>query len=345
MRSHDVTATAAAEADLVAEPSHVSSKVRYSFIWKFSGNDDRHLDALRSYLKSVRKHRKDFELIAVSDGSSADSIGQIVEFLREQKINSKVLGFHRFVGESSAISAALKESVGNIVVVLPSYLQIDPACVEDLLRTIEDENYDYVATWRHPRVDHGMAPKTSRLFNWATQRITGVKLNDLNSGLRAMKRQVVDDVPIYGDLFRSLPILAAIQGFRVGEVRARHIEERVRRGDYSIGIYVRRILDILTLFFLTKFTRKPLRFFGLVGSGTLLLGVAICATLSLQKLFGSEALSGRPLLILGTLLVALGIQLFSIGLLGELIIFIHAREIHDYKVERVFDNDPSTSET
>ena len=339
MRSHDA---AAVEADLVEEPRQAPPRIRYSFVWKFSESDDQHLDVLGRYLEPIQKYCEDFELIAVSDGSSGDSIGQVVEFLREKKVNSKVLGFHRFVGESSAVSAGFKESAGDIIVVLPSYLQIDPGCVEDVLRAIESENYDYVATWRHPRVDHGIGPNMSRLFNWLTQRITGVKLNDLNSGLRAMRRQIVDDVPVYGELFRFLPVLAAMQGFRLGEVRARHLEERVRRGDYSLGIYARRILDILTLFFLTKFTRKPLRFFGLVGSGTLLLGVGICGTLSLQKIFWSGALAGRPLLILGTLLIALGIQLFSIGLLGELIIFIHARDIHDYKVERVFDSKTPT---
>jgi hypothetical protein len=187
-------------------------------------------------------------------------------------------------------------------------------------------------------VDSRRATKFSELFNSLTRRLTGIKLHDVNSGLRAMKRQVIEEVQVYGDLARFLPVLAVMQGFRVGEVKVRHLEERVEKGDYRLGIILRRLLDMLTLFFLLKFTRKPLRFFGLIGSATLASGLVLSLILVVQRVLGTM-LSDRPLFLVGMLLIVLGVQLFSIGLIGELLIFIHARDIREYKVDAVYEFD------
>ena len=149
-----------------------------------------------------------------------------------------------------------------------------------------------------------------------------------------MKREVAESVPIYGDLARFLPILAAMQGYRISEVKTQHLEERTGRGDYRLRVYIRRILDLLTLFFLLDFTRKPLRFFGLPGSFTLMLGTVTLVTVTIQKLMGT-GLADRPALVFGAILVVLGIQLFSLGLLGELIIFTHGRKMRDNHVETI----------
>jgi hypothetical protein len=177
------------------------------------------------------------------------------------------------------------------------------------------------------------------VFNRITRWLMGVSLQDLNSGLRVLRRELAEDVPIYGDLYRFWPLLAARQGYRVTEVETDHLQERVQKGDYRFGVYLRRALDLLTLFFLMKFTRKPLRFFGLLGSATLFLGSLVTGVLVIERLLGWTSLADRPALIFGVLLIVLGIQLFSLGLLGELIIFTYGNKLRDYRVETIYEAD------
>jgi hypothetical protein len=145
-----------------------------------------------------------------------------------------------------------------------------------------------------------------------------------------MRREITRDVPLYSELDRFLPILAEMQGYRVSEIKVRHLAERVKPGDGGLGVYFRRILDMMTLFFLFKFTRKPLRFFGLLGGATVVTGGII----AVQRLLGTPA-ADRPALLLAVLLTVLGVQLFSLGLLGELIIFVHGSKLGTRHVEKV----------
>ncbi len=315
----------------------VTEAPRLSFVWIFSEPDDDLVQVLEAYVEAIGRISENAELIIVNNGVRNCPAGELIQVLERSGSRSKILTLYRNTGESAALSAAFREVRGDIVTILPPYLQTDPEDIRRLLREIEEGGLDYVASWRHPRIDSRGAGRLSRIFNWLTRKSTGIRLHDINSGLRAMRRQVIEEVQVYGDLFRFLPVLAAMQGFRIGEVKTRHLQEKVRKGDYRPGIYLRRLLDLLTLFFLLKFTRKPLRFFGLIGSGTLLAGTALCTLLIVQRLLG-RMLGDRPIFIIGVLLIVLGIQLFSIGLIGELIIFIHAREIAEYRVEKVYES-------
>lgn len=235
------------------------------------------------------------------------------------------------------MTVGFRHSQGDVVVILPPYRQIDESEFARLTKAIREGTLDYIASWRHPRVGSRTDGALSRMFNAIACDFTDVHLHDVNSSLRAMKRQVLEEVPFHGDLHRFLPMLAAMQGFRVGELPVRHVSERVRKGDYHIGIMVRRFLDLLSLFFLVKFTRKPLRFFGLIGTAVFGAGAIVLLYLLIERLLGVP-LSDRPLLVLGAILFVLGAQLFSIGLLGELIIFTYGRETPEYAVERVYDS-------
>ena len=164
--------------------------------------------------------------------------------------------------------------------------------------------------------------------------MTGIEAHDLGCGVIAMKKEVALSLDVYGDLFRFIPLLAYQQGYRIGEIKVPHIKRRKKSGFYGIGVYSRRLLDILTLFFLVKFTKKPLRFFGLIGFGIFGAGTAINMGLTIQRTMG-KALADRPMLILGVLLMVLGIQLFSIGLIGEIIIFTHAQKVKEYKIDEI----------
>jgi hypothetical protein len=204
-----------------------------------------------------------------------------------------------------------------------------------MLQEVE-KGADYVATWRTPRVDSKWGSGSSHLFNSMVRGLTGVPLHDLNSGLRVLRRRLAKAVPVYGDLHRFWPVLAARKGFRVVEVPVQHLEERRGPGPLGVGAYARRALDLLTLFFLVKFTEKPLRFFGLFGAGALAAGGLLGGVLCVQRYFG-RALSDRPMLIFAVLLIVLGIQLFALGLLGELIIFTRGKRLREYQVEKVFE--------
>ena len=254
----------------------------------------------------------------------------------KRKLSAQVLCLHRAADESTALSQGFQAGSGDIFTVVPPYLQIDPADIAPMVGRVASGEYDCMASWREPRIDSKGDAWKSRMFNSLTRWATGSTVHDLNSSLRVMRRCVVEDVQVYGDLYRFVPILAARKGYRVGEQKVRHIEERVKKGDYHLGVYVRRLLDLMSLLFLTKFTSKPLRFFGLVGSTVLALGALITATVIVQW-FGGRALSDRPMLVFGVVMVVLGLQLFSIGLLGELIIFTHARDLKEYNVERVYE--------
>ncbi len=167
--------------------------------------------------------------------------------------------------------------------------------------------------------------------------LTGVKYHDISCGLRLMKREVAQKIHLYGDLHRFLPLLAYERGFKVTEIQVKQSRHDAKRRVFRPGVYLRRLLDILTLFFLFKFTKKPLRFFGLVGSALSVAGAAIMGYLGLYRLLGFGAIAGRPLVILGVLLMVLGVQLFSIGLLGEIIIFTHARKVKDYSIGKILE--------
>ncbi len=211
--------------------------------------------------------------------------------------------------------------------------------LQEVLKLLEelDKGFDFVAGWRYPRVDPLLNRMQSSAFNFLARRFTRAKFHDLNCKVRAMRRRVPDEIEIYGDLFRFLPILAERRGFRIAEVQLEHQQELGKVGFFGFGAYIRRILDLTTMFFLIKFTKKPLRFFGLVGFAFILVGVLICLYLTYEKLFAGQGLSGRPMLVLGVMMIVLGMQTISIGLIGEMIIFTHAKGMKEYQIDQILE--------
>jgi len=275
-----------------------------------------------------------YEFIFIDDGIGEKSF-QILKHIQEQHANVKVIKFNQTFGEAVALSVGFEKARGEIIITLASFMQTDPQDIHKLLHEIE-VGYDLVIGWRYHRVDPVLNRWQSIAFNWITRRLTKVPLHDLNCSLRVLRRKVVEAIPVYGDQFRFLPILANRQGFRVKEVRVRHMEEMGETGIYGLGSYVRRMIDIFTLFFLVKFTKKPLRFFGLIGSALFGVGLSINLYLTVIRLMGN-AIGDRPLLLLGVLLMVLGIQTFAIGLVGEIIIFTHAKKIKEYNIEQFLE--------
>ncbi len=234
------------------------------------------------------------------------------------------------IGEAAMISAALPRTRGEVIVTLPAYPRIRPDGLVDLVQRV-DEGAD-LASARRIASDRSLLNRLqNRLFHLLLR--VGIKsdLRDVASGVRAMRRQVLEEIPLYGDFFRFLPVLAEREGFEVQEIPLPQHPEDARTRLYSPGVYLRRLIDLLGLFFVLRFTRKPLRFFGLIGAAISGVGAVILLVLFVQRL-GGEGIADRPMLLLGVLLFVLGVQALGIGLVGEIIVHLSASEGRQYRV-------------
>lgn len=294
-------------------------------------NPDIDVDRLvQGYRKPFEDEGMDFELVFVLDGVR----GALARELDEMQNHHPIKVVHlqgSGLGESIALSAGVARARGELILNAPPYIQCEP---DDLIKVVQalQSGADFVTTWRHPRVDPWLNRLQSRVFNWCLRILMGIRFHDLNSGLRGMRRQVVQDVSVYGEMYRFLPVLAERQGFNVVEVKVRHREEKGRQGFYGVGVYLRRILDILTITFLARFRQKPLRFFGMLGFLSILVGMAMVAEPLYDRWYG-ESLQDRPIFVLGIIALAFGVQLIGFGLVAEIIIFTQSGSIRDYKLE------------
>jgi len=299
-------------------------------------------EILEQYGREFDRRGMDYEFVFVLDGAS-DKLFEDLGRRRPPNRSVRLISFNQPFGESIALAAGFKIARGRIVLSLPAYIQTDPKDVHHVLDAIVERDADVVTCWRRPRVDPLLHRMQSALFNFVMRLLTGVHVHDLNCLQRALRRRVFEDVNIQGDMYRFLPVLAHRAGYAVTEVVVRHVREKERHGVLGFGVYLRRLLDISALLFLTRFTRKPLRFFGLAGGMIFLVGLAVCLYLLVEFLLGEGSqdtrLKNRATLILGVLLLVLGIQTFFIGLVAEIIIFVQGRNLKDYRVGRIVEGE------
>lgn len=249
----------------------------------------------------------------------------------------RTMAFQHGFGESACLSAAVEVARGRVIITSPQYMQVDPVSVGPMLAAIE-AGADMVSPYRSPRVDPVLNRLQSSMFNWVIRRIVGGgEFHDLNCYFRAMRRELLAEISIYGDMYRFLPVIAHRQGFRVVEVPVRHLKEWGRPGFFGLGVYIRRFLDVLGVMFLTRFTHRPLRFFGSIGFLLLIPGAVILAGLLVQKIVTNAGLYQRPLLPIGVMFVMLGVQIIGFGLVGEIIIYTQARNLRGYRIERIYE--------
>jgi len=292
------------------------------------------IEALGSELDRLGKS---WECIAVFDGCRGPAWEAAERMGKEDPERVKAIAFQQAFGASACLTTGLQESRGRIILTSPQYVQVDPREVGTLLERL-DEGADFAAPWRHPRVDPLLNRIQSAAFNLVMRRIIKAPFHDLNCYFRAIRREVLEEMAIYGDMYRFLPLIAYRQGFRVEEVQVRHLQEWGGLGFFGVAVYVRRFLDVIGLFFLTHFTLKPLRFFGTLGSIFAASGGLILAVLFLQWLFRDDGpIYSRSLFQVGLLLFVLGVQVIGFGLVGEIIIYTQARKLREYRVERIYD--------
>jgi glycosyltransferase involved in cell wall biosynthesis len=245
-------------------------------------------------------------------------------------------------GESVALTVGVEQARGEILVTLASYFQIEPSGLEAAIQEIES-GADLVVGCRSPRIDSWFNRLQSRVFHSIVNLMTGTRFRDISSGFRVMRRAVPAELPVYGGIHRFFPVLAQRRGFDVREVEIPQRQEDAPTRYYGIGVYLKRLLDVLTVFFLLKFTHRPLRFFGVVSLLLVVPGMAITAFLGVYRLLGLGPIAQRPLLLLGVLMIVLGIQLLSIGLIGEMIVFSHARQLREYRIAEIIGHSSAES--
>jgi glycosyltransferase involved in cell wall biosynthesis len=286
------------------------------------------------YKRALEASDHPYEFTYVLDGDFPEVLDHL-KHLQEKGEPIRVIRLARWFGEATALTAGFQNSRGDIILTLPAYYQVEPAELAKVLSEINKQ--DMVVARRNPRIDSRFNRLQTVLFNWTLRVLTGGSLHDLGCGVRAFKRQVAVNIPVYGDQHRFLPVLASRQGYRIKEIDVAQSSKDKFRRIYKLGVYPRRLLDMLTVFFLVKFTKKPLRFFGLIGAATFGLGGLVTLYLIIQRLFLGVALAERPALLLSSLLIVLGVQIFALGLIGELIIFTHAKGIKEYTIEEIIN--------
>lgn len=263
-----------------------------------------------------------YEIVLVDDGSD-DGTFEVLEALARSHSGVRVVKLRRNFGKSAALTHGFAVARGEVVVTMDGDRQDDPAEALKLIARLDD-GYDLVSGWKQSRQDPVSKTLPSRLFNWTVRRATGLTLHDFNCGLKVYRREVLDAISIYGELHRYIPVVAAQQGFRVTEEPVAHRRRAAGRSKYGWQRYMRGYLDLLTVLFLGRYHSRPQHLFGGLGTLMILGGFAILVYMTVLKILG-EGIGDRPLLLLGVLLVIVGIQLLSVGLLGELIVNSRAR--------------------
>jgi hypothetical protein len=275
-----------------------------------------------------------YEVLYLIGAAAPKLVEQAQGFAARDPARVQLLRFAPAVGRAGMLSAGIARSQGEVLVTLPGRFEVDLAAIGRLHAAVREGND--MAFAARERGGTGVAARVqSELFNKLVSLASGRKFNDIASETRAFSRQVAEETPLYGDFYRYLPLLAERLGFRVAELPAPQHPQAHAPTVHAPHLYLWRAIDVLSIFFISRFTRHPLRLFGGVGSVFFAFGLLILAVAAIQRFTGTP-LADRPVLVLGTLLVGLGVQTFTIGLLGELILFFHARSLRDYRVGAVY---------
>lgn len=281
------------------------------------------------YARALREAGYTFEVIITAEPFYRSLLEPLEAAAREGE-PVRIVGPARTVGETALLRLGIQKSRGRIIVTVPAYRQVTPEAATQLIAAVKN-GADLAVAWRWPRRDAWINRFQNRVLHLVTGRLANNRLHDVACGLRAARGDALREIPLYGDFARFLPLIALHRGYRVVEVPVAQHANDLRGRVYRPGVYLRRLVDLLGLFFLLRFTEKPLRFFGLIGSLLALPGIAITATLGIVRLAG-RPIGHRPLLLLGVLLITLGIQSIALGLIGEMIVHFSINGRRTYRL-------------
>ena len=281
---------------------------------------------------------KDYEVILIDDGSTDGTFNELVK-IHEQNSNYKIVKFRKNFGQTPAMSAGFDYANGEIIITLDADLQNDPQDIPLLIEKM-NEGYDIVSGWRVNRQDKAVSRKLpSKIANWLIAKLTGVRIHDYGCTLKAYSRDVVKNIELYGEMHRYIPAVASWMGISVAEVPVHHHSRKFGKSKYGISRTIRVILDIIILKYLLTYSQKPIQIFGLIGLFTGAVGGIITLYLIVMRLFFNEALSSRPLFTLSIFMIFIGVQLITMGILGELLMrtYHEASGKPTYAIKQILD--------
>ncbi|HOH74900.1 MAG: glycosyltransferase family 2 protein [Paludibacteraceae bacterium] len=304
-------------------------------------NEEESISELFSWIKRVMDdHGFSYEVIFISDGST-DKSWQVIEQLGKENVAVRGIKFRRNYGKSPALYCGFKESQGDVVITMDADLQDSPEEIPALYQMIMKDRYDLVSGWKKKRFDPVFTKNLpSKLFNATARKISGIKLHDFNCGLKAYKNEVVKNIEVYGEMHRYIPFLAKNAGYtRIGEKVVSHQARKYGNSKFGFARFINGYLDLLSLWFISRFGVKPMHFFGVAGSIMFLLGLLSVVAVGANKLFAiiqgvrAPLVTDSPYFYLAMLAMVLGTQFFVTGFLGELI-SRNAAERNNYHIER-----------
>jgi glycosyltransferase involved in cell wall biosynthesis len=286
-------------------------------------NEAESLPELEAWIRRVMDENGfSYEIVFVDDGST-DNSWAVIQQLSEANPNVKALRFRRNYGKSPALNEGFKVVGGDVVITMDADLQDSPDEIPGLYKMIKEEGYDLVSGWKKVRYDSKLMKNIpSKFFNWTTRRMSGIKLHDFNCGLKAYRNEVVKNIQVYGEMHRYIPVIAKMNGFgHIGEKVVQHQKRKFGKSKFGLSRFIRGYLDLITINFISKFSNRPMHFFGVLGSLSFLAGFIISVYLVCTKYFGHVyvSMTRRPLFYLGILAMIVGVQLFSTGFLAEMI--------------------------
>ncbi len=307
-------------------------------------NEEESLPELTAWIERVTAEQTlSYEIIMVDDGST-DRSWKVIEELHSKNPNIKGIKFRRNYGKSAALNTAFAACQGNVVITMDADLQDSPDEIPELYRMIVNEGYDVVSGWKQKRYDNVLLKNIpSKLFNWTTRRISGIKLHDFNCGLKAYRNEVVKNIDIYSEMHRYIPVIAKWAGFsKIGEKVVHHQKRKYGTSKFGWNRFVNGYLDLMTLTFTNRFKKQPMHFFGLWGSVTFIIGIILAIILIIKKLVLQSngeifrQVTDQPLFYLALIAIIIGCQLFLAGFIGELISSADVNR-NKYQIEKKID--------
>lgn len=288
-------------------------------------NEEESLNELHHWIsETLDSNGFSYEIIFVDDGSTDDS-WEVISTLSRKRNNIKAIRFNRNFGKSQALHAGFKAAEGDVIITMDADLQDNPEEIPELYKMITEQNYDLVSGWKKKRYDSVIAKNLpSKLFNAAARKTSGLKLHDFNCGLKAYKKEVIKTVDVYGEMHRYIPVLAKNAGFsNIGEKVVQHQARKYGETKFGMERFLNGFLDLLTIWFLGSFGKRPMHLFGALGVVMFIVGFGFAAYLGIDKLFLNKAgrlITQRPQFYISLVSMLIGIQLFIAGFIGELIL-------------------------
>lgn len=296
-------------------------------------NEEESLQELYTRIvENISATGNNYEIIFVDDGSTDQSF-EVLKELREKDDKVRVIQFRRNYGKAAALEVGFADAQGEIIFTLDADLQDDPMEIPRFLEKL-DEGYDMVIGWKFPRLDPITKTAPSKLFNATLRASTGLNIHENNSGYKAMRRVVAEEMTLYGEMHRFIPAIAHWRGFKVTEIKVKHHPRKFGKTKYGLSRMWRGFFDFTTIYFLNQFTRRPLHFFGGIGVVIFSIGFVIDLILTIEWILGLTVLHTRPLLWLGILMIIVGIQSLIFGLLAEMITYGRVSKQADYSIKK-----------